>query len=129
VKFLILPLFAFANAGISLEGLSLASLWSPLPLGITAGLVLGKPLGILLAVVACVSLGFANLPERTTWAQVAGVGCLAGIGFTMSLFIGTLAFDTQDQADAVRLGVIVGSLVSTAFGLIILLSGSKRLAA
>ena len=126
VKFLILPLFAFANAGIPLVGLSMGSLTSPLPLGIAAGLVLGKPLGILLAVIACVSLGFAKLPERATWTHVAGVGCLAGIGFTMSLFIGTLAFDSPTQIDAVRVGVIAGSIISTLLGLTILWLGSRK---
>ena len=126
VKFLILPLFAFANAGIPLEGFSLATLSSPLPLGITAGLVLGKPLGIILTVGCCVSLGIAKLPERATWAHMIGVGCLAGIGFTMSLFIGTLAFDAPAQIDAVRVGVIAGSIVSTVLGLMILWSGSRK---
>jgi NhaA family Na+:H+ antiporter len=126
VKFLILPLFAFANAGIPLAGLSMDSLISPLPLGIAAGLVLGKPLGILLAVTACVSLGFAKLPERATWVHMIGVGCLAGIGFTMSLFIGTLAFDSPTQIDAVRVGVIAGSVVSTLLGLSILWLGSRK---
>jgi NhaA family Na+:H+ antiporter len=126
VKFLILPLFAFANAGIPLAGLSMDSLTSPLPLGIAAGLVLGKPIGILLAVTACVSLGFAKLPERATWTHLAGVGCLAGIGFTMSLFIGTLAFDSPAQIDAVRVGVIAGSIISTLLGLTILWLGSRK---
>ena len=126
VKFLVLPLFAFANAGIPLAGLSMDSLTSPLPLGIAAGLVLGKPLGILLAVIACVTLGFAKLPERATWTHIAGVGCLAGIGFTMSLFIGTLAFDSPTQIDAVRVGVIAGSIVSTLLGLAILWLGSRK---
>jgi NhaA family Na+:H+ antiporter len=126
IKFLILPLFAFANAGIPLAGLSMDALTSSLPLGIAAGLVLGKPLGILLAVTACVSLGFAKLPEQASWAHVAGVGCLAGIGFTMSLFIGTLAFDTPGQIDAVRLGVIAGSIISTVLGLAILSMASNR---
>lgn len=126
VKFLILPLFAFANAGIPLAGLSVDSLTSSVPLGIAAGLVLGKPLGILLAVIACVSLGFAKLPERASWAHIAGVGCLAGIGFTMSLFIGTLAFDGPTQIDAVRVGVIAGSIVSTLLGLAILWLGPRK---
>ncbi len=126
VKFLILPLFAFANAGIPLAGLSIDSLAAPLPLGITMGLVAGKPLGIALAVFACVSLGLANLPERATWPHMIGVGCLAGIGFTMSLFIGTLAFNTPAQIDAVRLGVIAGSVVSTILGLAILWLGSRK---
>lgn len=124
VKFLILPLFAFANAGIPLSGFSLENMTASVPLGIAAGLVLGKPLGILLAVGACVALGIATLPERATWLHILGVGCLAGIGFTMSLFIGTLAFTTPEQIDAVRVGVIAGSIVSTLLGLaILLLSG------
>ncbi len=126
VKFLILPLFAFANAGIPLAGLSLDSLTASLPLGIAMGLIAGKPLGIALAVFACVSLGLAKLPEQATWPHMLGVGCLAGIGFTMSLFIGTLAFNTAAQIDAVRLGVIAGSVVSTVLGLAILWLGSGK---
>lgn len=126
VKFLILPLFAFANAGIPLAGLSMEALTSSVPLGIAAGLVLGKPIGILLAAFACVSLGFAKLPEQASWTHVIGVGSLAGIGFTMSLFIGTLAFHTPAQIDAVRLGVIVGSVLSTILGLAILWLGSRK---
>ncbi len=126
VKFLILPLFAFANAGIPLAGVSLDALTSSLPLGIAAGLLIGKPLGISLAVFACVSLGLAKLPERANWLHMIGVGCLAGIGFTMSLFIGTLAFSTPAQIDAVRLGVIAGSVLSIILGLAILWLGSRK---
>jgi NhaA family Na+:H+ antiporter len=126
VKFLILPLFAFANAGIPLAGVSLQALTSSLPLGIAAGLLIGKPVGISLAVFACVSLGLAKLPERANWLHMLGVGCLAGIGFTMSLFIGTLAFDAPAQIDAVRLGVIAGSVLATIFGLAILWLGSRK---
>ena len=125
VKFLIMPLFAFANAGIPLGGLSMDSIMAAIPLGIAAGLVLGKPIGILLAIRACLTLGIARLPARATWTQVVGVGCLAGIGFTMSLFIGTLAFHLPDQINAVRIGVIAGSLVSTMLGLTILWLGSR----
>jgi NhaA family Na+:H+ antiporter len=125
VKFAILPLFAFANSGISFAGMSLASLAEPLPLGIAAGLVIGKPVGIVLFVLAVTSAGLARLPEGTTWRQVCGVGCLAGIGFTMSLFIGLLAFDTQDQIEQVRLGVIAGSLISTVLGLVLLLPKTR----
>ena len=128
VKFLILPLFAFANAGVPLAGVSLEALTSSLPLGIAVGLLIGKPLGISLAVFACVSLGLAKLPERANWLHVIGIGCLAGIGFTMSLFIGTLAFNTSAQIDAVRLGVIAGSVVSTILGLAILWLGSRKTA-
>jgi NhaA family Na+:H+ antiporter len=126
VKFLILPLFAFANAGIPLSGLSMDSLTSSVPLGIALGLILGKPIGILLAVAACASLGIAQLPERATWIQMVGVGCLAGIGFTMSLFIGTLAFHTPTEIDAVRVGVVAGSIISTMLGLAILWLGSRK---
>lgn len=124
VKFLILPLFAFANAGIPLSGFSVENLISSVPLGIAAGLVFGKPIGILLAVAACTTLGIAKLPDGATWLHMAGVGLLAGIGFTMSLFIGTLAFVTADQIDMVRVGVISGSVVAALLGVAILfLSG------
>ena len=128
VKFLILPLFAFANAGIPLAGLSMDSLAAPMPLGIAAGLVLGKPLGILLAAIACTSLGLSKLPEQASWTHLIGVGCLAGIGFTMSLFIGTLAFNTPAQIDAVRIGVIAGSIISIGLGLAILRPRSRKTA-
>jgi NhaA family Na+:H+ antiporter len=117
VKFAILPLFAFANAGVPLDGFSLATLLEPLPLAIGAGLAIGKPLGILLVVGAAVSMGIARLPEDVSWRQIAGVGCLAGIGFTMSLFIGMLAFEDAAHAAGVRFGVIAGSLVSIGLGL------------
>jgi Na+:H+ antiporter, NhaA family len=125
VKFLILPLFAFANAGIPLSGFSLNTLTQSLPLGITAGLVFGKPFGIMFAVAACIWLGFAKLPDRATWVHVFGVACLAGIGFTMSLFIGTLAFSSVENIDAVRVGVISASIISTLVGLGILFSSSR----
>ena len=126
VKFLILPLFAFANAGLPLDGFSAAKLGESLPLGIVAGLVVGKPLGILLAAVVGVKGGFARLPEGCNWLHVAGVGCLAGIGFTMSLFIGGLAFSGPDLMAAVRVGVIAGSVISTALGVAILLAAVRR---
>ena len=126
VKFLILPLFAFANAGIPLAGFSLATVMQSVPLGITAGLVLGKPIGIVAAVVAGVAVGAAKLPEQATWLHVVGVACLAGIGFTMSLFIGTLAFNSPEQIDAVRVGVIAGSVLSSLFGLSVLWLGSRN---
>jgi NhaA family Na+:H+ antiporter len=126
VKFFILPLFAFANAGVSFEGFSLATLTEPLAFGIAAGLVIGKPVGIMLAVGAAVALGLARLPAGTTWQQIAGVSCLAGIGFTMSLFIGALAFDDASHAAGVRFGVITGSLISTALGMILLMTRRRR---
>ncbi len=126
VTFLILPLFAFANAGIPLGGFSLGNLMQPLPLGIALGLVLGKPLGVLGAVALAVKTGIARLPEGAGWAHMAGVGCLAGIGFTMSLFIGSLAFESGTEVTLVRVGVIAGSLVSAVLGLAILLTAARR---
>ena len=126
VTFLILPLFAFANAGLPLDGFSAAKMGETLPLGIAAGLVVGKPLGILLAAVLAISMGAAKLPERCNWLHIAGVGCLAGIGFTMSLFIGGLAFDAPDLMAAVRVGVIAGSVISTAVGIGILMLAVRR---
>jgi len=126
VKFLILPLFAFVNAGVPLTGLELSALLAPVPLGIAAGLVIGKPLGIMLACIAVVALGIGRLPEQVNWRHMLGVSALAGIGFTMSLFIGTLAFKDPALADAVRLGVITGSVISAAFGAIILWTSPAR---
>ncbi len=122
VKFLILPLFAFVNAGVPLAGLNVAYLLTSVPFGIAAGLVIGKPLGIMLACIVVVKIGWGRLPEQVDWRHMIGVSALAGIGFTMSLFIGTLAFNDPALADAVRLGVIAGSLVSAALGAIILLT-------
>jgi NhaA family Na+:H+ antiporter len=120
VRYLIMPIFAFANAGLSLTGLSPASLIAPLPLAIMLGLVVGKPLGIVSAVVLAVGSGFAKLPGNAGWSAMIGIGCIAGIGFTMSLFIGSLAFESATQAAQVRLGVIGGSLISAFLGFAIL---------
>jgi Na+:H+ antiporter, NhaA family len=122
VKFLILPLFAFVNAGVPLADLNIAYLLTSVPFGIAAGLVIGKPIGVMLACVAVIKLGIGRLPDQVSWRHMLGVSALAGIGFTMSLFIGTLAFTDPALADAVRLGVITGSLISAALGAIILLS-------
>ena len=121
VKFLVLPLFAFANAGIPLGGFAFEKLFETVPLGIAAGLVFGKPLGILATVAAAVALGWARLPEACGWRHMAAVACLAGIGFTMSLFIGSLAFSSPELETSVRVGVITGSVISTVLGLTILL--------
>lgn len=117
VAFFILPLFAFANAGIPLAGMSLADLFAPLPLGIAAGLVVGKPIGILGLCWLAVRFGWAELPERVTWLKLYGVAQLAGIGFTMSLFIGTLAFADPAAQAAVRVGVLGGSVVAVILGM------------
>lgn len=120
VTFGILPLFAFANAGVSFAGITLAKVLGTIPLGITAGLALGKPLGIFGASWAAVRLGLTKLPEAATWQQLLGVGCLGGIGFTMSLFIGMLAFPGVEHAAEVRIGVLAGSIISAIAGAIVL---------
>jgi len=120
VAFMVLPVFAFANAGVSFEGITPAGLLEPIPFGIALGLLLGKPLGILALSYLAVRTGLARLPQDVDWLQLAGVGCLAGVGFTMSLFIGGLAFETSQQLNAVRLGVLAGSLLSGTLGFLIL---------
>jgi NhaA family Na+:H+ antiporter len=125
VAFGVLPVFAFANAGVSFHGMSLDSLTAPVPLGIAAGLFFGKQVGIFLAVFAMVRLGLASLPSGATWPSVYGVALLCGIGFTMSLFIGTLAFDDPRHAVEVRLGVIMGSVVSALGGYLVLRASTK----
>lgn len=126
VKFAILPLFAFANAGLPLDGFSLANLAQPLPFGIIAGLTLGKPVGIMLAVLLLVGTKLAKLPEGVNWRYMLGVSCLAGIGFTMSLFIGSLAFADAGLNAEVRVGVVAASLLSMALGLGIMWPGKVR---
>ena len=116
----IMPVFAFANAGLSLADLSLASLVEPVPLGIVAGLFLGKQVGIVLGAGLLIALGVAVLPAGATWRSLYGVSILGGIGFTMSLFIGTLAFADASHESQVRLGVLVGSLLSALVGYAVL---------
>ena len=120
VAFLILPLFAFANAGVSLKGLSVSDFMSPVPLGIALGLFLGKQIGVFSFCWIAVKLGLAKLPEGANWCQVYGIACLTGVGFTMSLFIGTLAFDDASLLNAVRLGVLMGSIASGILGFTLL---------
>ena len=120
VAFAVLPLFAFANAGVSLQGLSLDNLLEPIPLGIAAGLFAGKAIGIFGATWIAVMGGLAAKPDGATWLQILGVAMLGGIGFTMSLFIGMLAFPDPAQAASLRLGVLTGSLLSAVAGYLIL---------
>ena len=120
VAFLILPLFAFANAGVSLAGITLSDLLAPLPLGIALGLFLGKQIGVFCLSWIAVKLGLAKLPTGATWPQVYGIACLTGVGFTMSLFIGTLAFEGDETLNAVRLGVLMGSIASGVLGFTLL---------
>ncbi len=116
VAFAILPLFAFANAGLSLNGMSVADLAHPVTLGVIAGLVVGKPVGILGFVGLAVALRIAKLPDALSWMRMFGVACACGIGFTMSLFIAGLAFEhgSGDYFTGDRLGILVGSLISAA---------------
>jgi NhaA family Na+:H+ antiporter len=121
VAFLIVPLFGLANAGVSLSGLGLSALSAPIPIGIAAGLFLGKQLGIFGAVWATIRLGLAAVPEGASHAQIYGVALLCGIGFTMSLFIGFLAFPQSAIAQSeVKIGVLIGSLLSAVAGLLVL---------
>jgi Na+:H+ antiporter, NhaA family len=120
VALAILPLFAFANAGVSLEGATLAWVLAPVPLGIIAGLVIGKPLGIVAASWLALAAGVAQKPAGATWPQLLGVGMLGGIGFTMSLFIGTLAFPDPAHAAQLRLGVLTASVCSAVAGYLVL---------
>ena len=127
VAFIIMPIFAFANAGVNLEGLSLSSLLSPVPLGILLGLFFGKQIGVLLFSYISVKLKLADMPNNSSWMSIYGVSILTGIGFTMSLFVGNLAFIENTQyIDGVKIGVLSGSLLSTVFGYLILLIYSKK---
>ncbi|WP_327037537.1 Na+/H+ antiporter NhaA [Moraxella canis] len=120
VAFGVLPLFAFANAGISLAGTSIDTLLHPVPLGIAAGLFIGKQIGVMAAVFFCLKLGLAGLPKGTTVKQLYGVSMLCGIGFTMSLFISGLAFGGIPDGFDPRLGIILGSIISGVIGYVIL---------
>ncbi len=115
VAYAILPIFAFANAGVSLAGISLASFAQPVALGIAVGLFVGKQVGIFVGIGCMVLLRLARMPAEATWPMIYGVAVLCGIGFTMSLFIGTLAFD-EGFAAQVRLGVLSGSILSALLG-------------
>ena len=128
VAFLILPVFAFANAGVNFTGIGIDDLLQPLTLGIAVGLFLGKQIGVFLATWIGVKSGIARLPENVTWRHVYGVACLTGVGFTMSLFIGSLAFGDADEMNAVRLGVVLGSVLSGLFGYVLLKSASPKIA-
>ena len=114
--FLVLPLFAFANAGVLLAGLRPTDLMAPLALGIAAGLVVGKQVGVFGFMYLATRIGLVKRPDGVTWLQLYGLACLTGIGFTMSLFIGNLAFVDPGQIETVKLGVISGSLISGLLG-------------
>jgi NhaA family Na+:H+ antiporter len=120
VAFAILPIFAFANAGLSFDGIGLDRLLTPIPLGIAAGLFVGKQIGVFAAVGLMAATGLAHLPAGASWRSLYGVALLCGIGFTMSLFIGSLAFEDPAFAVDVRLGVMAGSLTSAVAGYAVL---------
>ena len=119
VSYVIIPVFAFANAGVPLEGLSINTLFEPIPLGIILGLFFGKQIGVMLFSFIAVKSGIASLPESINWKQLYGVAFLCGVGFTMSLFIGSLAFE-QGATEAIlmndRIGILVGSTISAIVG-------------
>jgi Na+:H+ antiporter, NhaA family len=121
VLYLIVPIFAFANAGVVLTGLTLADFLAPLPMGIALGLILGKQIGVFGLTWVLVRMGWASLPHGANWMHIYGVACLAGIGFTMSLFIGGLSFSDPELMNQVRLGVLSGSLVSAVLGFTVLM--------
>ncbi|MFZ3006617.1 MAG: Na+/H+ antiporter NhaA, partial [Phenylobacterium sp.] len=128
VAFLILPLFAFTAAGFSFSGLSLRELFSPVALGVALGLFVGKQVGVFGAAALAMGLKLARRPTGAKWIELYGVAVLCGVGFTMSLFIGALAFSPGDVAaqTEVRLGVIVGSLMSMVLGMGLLVWSQAR---
>ena len=127
VAFGIMPIFAFANAGVSLQGLTFSTLLNPVPLGIVLGLFFGKQIGVFVLSYISVKLKLADKPNNSTWPAFYAVSILTGIGFTMSLFVGNLAFaNNMRYIDGVKIGVLTGSLLSTLFGYFLLLIFSKK---
>ena len=127
VAFGIMPVFAFANAGVSLEGLTFKTLLNPVPLGIVLGLFFGKQIGVFVLSYISIKLKFADKPTGSTWPALYAVSILTGIGFTMSLFVGNLAFaNNLEYIDGVKIGVLTGSLLASLFGYLLLLIFSKK---
>lgn len=119
--FIIIPVFGFANAGVSLAGMSLKNLWDPLTLGVASGLLLGKLVGVFGFAFATIRLGFVDMPANSRWSHLFGVALLCGVGFTMSLFIGLLAFEGHPHLqNEVKLGIIVGSVLAALAGALVL---------
>lgn len=126
VAFIVLPVFAFANAGISFAGIGIEQVMAPVPLGIIVGLVVGKQLGVFGFCFIAIKLGWAKLPTNVSWRLLYGVAILCGVGFTMSLFIGSLAFEQDNGATLIfqdRLGIVIGSLISGILGYFIIKGG------
>ena len=127
VSYLIMPIFAFFNAGVNLGGVEMSTaIISPVGLGIILGLVIGKPLGIFLMTFIATKMKWADLPQNSTWPQIIAVGFIAGIGFTMSLFVSSLAFKGQSVEVYSKLGILVGSLISMSIGYIMLRIYTKK---
>jgi NhaA family Na+:H+ antiporter len=126
VAFFIVPIFGFANAGVSFAGASASVLAEPVTLGVAAGLLFGKLAGVLGTVALLVKSGLAQLPARASWPQMTGVSLLCGIGFTMSLFIGLLAFPDASSQDHVKIGILAGSLASGVAGAAVLMASGRR---
>ncbi|MEC7961825.1 MAG: Na+/H+ antiporter NhaA, partial [Pseudomonadota bacterium] len=126
VLYLIIPIFAFANAGVVLQGMTFADLFAPLPLGIALGLIAGKQLGVFGITYVMVKSGMSRMPHGANWMHIYGVACLAGIGFTMSLFIGSLSFSDAAMMNQVRLGVLSGSAISALLGAAALLLAGRE---
>jgi NhaA family Na+:H+ antiporter len=129
VAFIVLPIFAFANAGISFAGIGIEQVMQPVPLGIILGLVVGKQLGVFGFCFIAIKLGFAKMPDNVNWTLLYGVAALCGVGFTMSLFVGSLAFE-QDSTSPLfqdRLGIVIGSLISGVLGYLLIRRAVKKL--
>jgi len=128
VAYFILPVFAFANAGVSFSGVTLSSLIDPIPIGIAAGLVFGKQIGVFGFSYIGHKLGIAKMPAGTDWLSIYGVSALCGIGFTMSLFISSLAYENEgtEYIEESRIGILLGSVIAAALGYFILSFALKR---
>ncbi|MCF5821915.1 Na+/H+ antiporter NhaA, partial [Pseudomonas syringae] len=127
VAFAVVPIFGFANAGVSLSGITVEKLVDPVPLGVALGLLIGKQVGIFALAALAIRAGLARLPDGSNWGQLYGVAALCGIGFTMSLFIGALAFPgSPELVDEVKVGVLIGSVLSAALGVVVLRRFGKQ---
>ncbi len=127
VAFGIMPLFAFANAGVSLDNITISSLYEPVPLGIMCGLFFGKQIGVFIFSFVSIKFKIAEMPNNSNWLKLYAVGILTGIGFTMSLFVGNLAFiDNIQHMDGVKIGVLIGSLLSSLVGYFMLLAVTQK---